>query len=1105
MRPVDNSSDSIKTSVQIWSGWQRLWGEPIHHTQLHDEIALDPTILNDSESWIISLVESQMALLLEPGLKFDDSKPESEKAHWSANETEWRVEFLTQNLPNEEIFKYQYRLHEIFERGNKIDRWRIAFSGLSAPLPMEPTSPFKPEDLEPIVDLENIAESFNNSLAHWPIEENIIANWGAVLWSAILFGGLQHTKGLAALHLGIINMDEEARWLMLTLVVKSKSTHENKHEEPPITYQRWLPHPLCRLMLLRWRDLYLSGPTQKNAYKTKKDCLFWRRQLKKRPAETLWKALTAWASLTGIETGQIKNISSLLKAVNTNLGFYLPQYLVRYAAGNVSTTCLDAERWKRLNNPPSKVLSTIPQCPDRNDDPSASAPAVIDENPDDNGELIELRRLINRCKNDNLTPKDTCLALKELLPNLTVKSVYCLVLWCTEWLLQARPGHKPLKLKTILDRLSVLGTWVVDQLGNLDPLTLDDYEEFYELYQLALEDTKSWHTRRRLITSIRSFNEWLVKKHNRPDLSDSGLLGLSSNGNLSVDANIVSSDVINNAEAYLNEILSTGVSDIANILISLGFEAGLRRSEATGLQIKDFSVSPTGKEVWLLVYKNKLRGLKNSNSKRHIPLHILMQPKSLKRLLKWYRLVEKRIQGAANVSTQRFFFFLDKNTKEELPITSNHKIFQQIRNALIKASHDPCIRFHNLRDSFASRLLLQIWKAQNQNITLPDWFMTGHNDRQLLKKSVNIHQQLLTFSDYSRRGIHQISQLLGHGSSEISFHSYLHLSDFLLGQSVKYLEPMLSNEVLKMLSGDANYSPNSRRIRNLSVNEKLEDIIHHLLVKTSTPNTSPNVKSKPKQKASRNIPNCQSPHNHNIDYVTPEKPDEFLNQTCTVINILLREELNIPHTKTITSNIEVNQKTKDKWLAEYKKLPHNFMRSTTATKGLSLIEGPQDKTQKALYQHTADKVAEKLGIFGAKSDISRSEKIRLIGSIKYFPDIWLNEPGFMLGIDDLSLAKNWLEIFRTLQIDDAIEITHQVSTQTKNPTPKQQYSYWKKNFPEITESKTISALWKTDKSRGGIIFEIKPKNIKIISVSKRPQLFGIRLALATILIRLNAE
>lgn len=732
-------------------------------------------------------------------------------------------------LPVEDRFALQRRLLEIIDSGNRAGRFRIPIHRIPIPPIPEPPSPFQHEAFERVVAISPAIDRFTACLGFEGTLDDR-ETWGRIFLSALCFGGMTKAAWLLAIERALTSAsDSEFRWLDLTIPSPSASSTSNPAddavampEEPALRFRRWFPDPITRLLLKRW---HVSGKLPMP-------------QSGRTLAARAMRLIRAYARAQSFEQHLPTTFSQLASAFETRMQLHAPPFFVAYASERTASTSLPAAAWQRLVSPPASLRLEVLSSPgspaftpvaDAGDGPQPSPddPETMREREEElwPDQLRTLASLILRSPPGEIEQRvrDWKSSTQESL----IPSVACLADWVTGWLLQEHKLQRKLRPKTIYQKLNCAGARVVARLGCRDPAALGDEDDYVDLVEGVLEDIEDESVRRRAASALRSFCTFLAKEKHAPAMSDIGIFNVGSANGYSVDANLISVNTFFLALRSLtdgslpNHSSDRNVNEALCHIATLGFFGGLRRSEALGLRLCDLEVTPG--DVYLSVCPNHLRELKSSNAYRRLPLHVLLPKIRLDTFIAWKREQEK---AGARGADPLFPMFVSGSR-----ILDTTPRLRLITDAIQAAAGDPTLRFHHLRHSFATWMVVKLWLADQRisplpipddiklaiesgsieltmrgqpdawTCALPRWFLHTEHDHARWREALAERHELLGLAPTNRRALNLVSQLLGHGSTEITLGSYVHLMDFLLGCTIRRMAPRFGTRQLAALSG----------------------------------------------------------------------------------------------------------------------------------------------------------------------------------------------------------------------------------------------------------------------------------------------------------------
>jgi len=258
-----------------------------------------------------------------------------------------------------------------------------------------------------------------------------------------------------------------------------------------------------------------------------------------------------------------------------------------------------------------------------------------------------------------------------------------------------------------------------------------------------------------------------------------------------VNANIVSGPEYLHAKRKLARHSMTWRKRIPGIVLILGYRAGLRRNEALRLPLSCLRLN--AECIELTVRKTIFGGLKSAAGTRRLPLSELLDTKETIFLRKW--LSDRPV--ALENSKEQLLFCDGSNPTVLLTET---EVFAPIRTALIAATGDRNICFHNLRHSFATFLLLTL-------IGLPEgslrWLHGLDVDIVSGLRRDRMSLALLGERRNGRAALHAVSQACGHSDVRVTLASYMHLADLALWSllSREEVQPRFSTAGKAALAG----------------------------------------------------------------------------------------------------------------------------------------------------------------------------------------------------------------------------------------------------------------------------------------------------------------
>lgn len=660
--------------------------------------------------------------------------------------------------------------------------WQVSIPPILVDLPRE-RARFTPESFLKLQKIRRVEQAMLSVRDKNPPEE-LKLRVGQLLLSAVLFGGLVHREWL---HPWISALFERVRigggmlWLDMELVWQyereafngSNGKKVRSQEQRIVRQRRWIADPATRFLILRSLPFLRVN---KDASKS---------------LPNAWDILQAYfRNLSASDFPE--TLQEFFVAVRTRLCLHVPGFLASYAEGGLMSVSVPPATWVRLCESKAVPVSRG----DEFDDASITEEVKKvrwgsgDETfADQQKILLLLRRVVSRkgkgaaqCEREISEIIDR--QRERLFPILGY-----LASW-SRYLLSRKKGNSP---STVDRYLSSVADKLLVVCGSEDILEWST-GEFTESYSRVIELVKQKSEKGYARDTLGRLHRYLEQKHRVPPVGDGFFRRRSAPAEVRVDANLVSQrefDLVKEVLGFEDaiSILQRGpeapaeggipLSEPGQPILSrravvciltaiLGFRCGLRRNEVRYLRLNDFHEEGNAE---LIVRPTQARKLKSLSATRRIPLHVLLPPDELRLLLSWkaYRLREEKNVG------QRTLLF----SVSGLPTTpmTEAKVFPVIREALVRVTGDASLRYHHLRHSFATWLLVRVTgKSTGLRREAPFLVHQEFDDDRISM----IREQLLGNEYLGRKGAYLVAALCGHAEVGTTFESYVHLSEWLL-------------------------------------------------------------------------------------------------------------------------------------------------------------------------------------------------------------------------------------------------------------------------------------------------------------------------------------
>nr|WP_241201295.1 hypothetical protein [Pseudomonas toyotomiensis] len=579
---------------------------------------------------------------------------------------------------------------------------------------------------------------------------------GLLLMSAAYNGGLLDVAQLNAM---LSTTPDSIEWvagipeIRLPLSIRGNAVAE---------FRQWFPDPATLALLIRCVD-----DVQKSTGK-----------LKRRN----WHMRCVCAFLKKVEVPEQyhpENPSDLFDFLRMQMQLRLPQVLVNFACrkGFVSLS-LRPSSWGNILG-----LDDLEDPAGTYDDESVSD--VTEDNPDPPAWLEEL---LDRIR-DNL-PIESPLQAESHgeLPGL-IQS------WLAYMLGGASAYGHSIGRSTIKRYTQVLGAALSSRLDGISIFELE-IDALELVYESALDAQATDSKRRTLAKAVQEFHTFLQRRYNYPTISPYSILGIGK-GVTRVDARIISEEQYQLVMQALGtcglELRTPRLVTAARLLLILGFRLGLRRNEALKLRLRDlhlpeFSAAECAHiqarqshmrrlskdeqarielPVDLLIRPHAQRGLKTQNAVRSLPLRELLEPDELTLLIDWYR---ERQQEESQNSTSEFLFCIPQLRTQWV---SESCLFPALHDCMRAVTGSELLHYHHLRHSCATWFLLKLMGAQNAlspELIFKDLPLTTR----WLRDDLRLRKAMLPVEGPTRRIVHIVSAILGHGSPKTTLLHYVH-------------------------------------------------------------------------------------------------------------------------------------------------------------------------------------------------------------------------------------------------------------------------------------------------------------------------------------------
>ena len=1059
---------SLPDGVQIWAGWGHLFADfdGLVNPACQESVLVVSTLSRPQQSLIAKLHRLSPELFELP----------SKLQKFDINKIKLILTGVGDVAETDRRFWLKRRFLEVIQAGNATGRFAIPIPYLPAPMPNPPPSPFQLKDELRLASMRPLIRAFHQSLED-ASELSPEAWWGRVVLSAMINGALLKTSFLCALPDAVIESEPEMRWFLLRPVTTAA-------DQTPMLPRRWFPDPLTRLLCARGRRDGIPLVTV----------------LDLSPYRQVYRLIGAYAKARAFTHLMPSGVKELMMALKTRMHHHVPPWMVDYAVDRQANVSLPDWSWDRLISPPTsyrmeltereRLITTVRGAASKDADDAEEA----EEQEDWPSQLKGLASQILK-RDDNL--RERILHWRNAQATPLLPSVRLITDWVTDWLLAKGRGRKVKGYRSVYAMTNAIGGRLVGQLGGADLLKTDSQEAFIEVYQAALEDTVSTKARYRVANALRSFHDYLVVKHDSPKV-DPEVFSVSGRiGNI-VDANLIGLDTFFRALRWLSsEATRCYGKDVATelqLIAALAYFCGLRRSEAIGITTNDVkaieAVSDVAMlETWIAIYPNGLRGVKTRAGHRDAPLHILATQVELTRFRNWF---DRRKLLAAGACVPLFPSFIhngkanDKDSKLEL-----------ITRALQHCADDSTLRFHHLRHSFASWLLLMLWLGEEEDLSiLPDWFLPTEHDGRRWKIAAHLRSSLLGRAPTNRRTTLQVSALMGHSGTDITFSTYIHVADFIVGRTVRRLTTDFATQTLSSLSG---YSP--LYIKKIQSGHSWEgrpeyraasfiDLIADRVLRDG-----------------RHVAKAEHSVVSKVNFRTTTPVDMPIGVMARMLHVAKAiNEVGVSQSVTaeVAQRFGCGEAELDAWYGRYLKLPPGMLRwSGVKDKAASTLSGIDFPVGNALeLAGSAVRIFTLLGEEGAPPELGvKGAQKKLNGVVHDFEKAWVKGSYLSFESESLAQSKRWMWWIDKLGLRAGVVVSHTTSTghggkpgtaRKSVPAPSKQREYWASGLGVDLVSDSGETIDSGTRGHVRIDIDVKDCNANVIPYQKVTVLYGVR-------------
>ncbi|MCW9088012.1 MAG: tyrosine-type recombinase/integrase [Gammaproteobacteria bacterium] len=501
----------------------------------------------------------------------------------------------------------------------------------------------------------------------------------------------------------------------------------------------------------------------------------------------LWKAIKVLLSTAPANINfKINSINELFDIVLAHTSLYLPPYLADYASGRNPSFSLPQNSWDRQinNNEHSCISDQSQQIVDDTtifdsdfaycDYHKNNIFSNLSECMDDIEWLISQKDLIN----SELAIRDKVKILPETATHILQWHIY-------------RQKRDLSQTDGISEQTYyMVGRKILSQSVEYRFETMSAFE-FEDLYGLVLEGINDLFTLAEYSRIIKRFHSYLFST--LPGIPKLDFENIDSfiSPDCPVNANIIGPTDYESIKELLwpSQNDTDRLGRIRYLMTIIAYRLSLRKMEVSRLRIADIKFLRT--HAYLEVVNTEHGTTKSRNGVRRIPLHDLLTENELSALRDWHH-----VRESENEFTNGLLFTESKN---ETKLISEHKTFRKILRIIRHVTGDKNIKFHSLRHSFATLLLIRFESNRLPKLLDPQFDIFSNQSEDAILPAR--FKSLLDGTKPTRKLLYQVSKLIGHSTPFITLLHYIHFCDWILYQHLHKIQPTFNKKQLQLLLG----------------------------------------------------------------------------------------------------------------------------------------------------------------------------------------------------------------------------------------------------------------------------------------------------------------
>ena len=334
--------------------------------------------------------------------------------------------------------------------------------------------------------------------------------------------------------------------------------------------------------------------------------------------------------------------------------------------------------------------------------------------------------------------------------------------------------QKRLVISSIKSYFSAIANPLSWELAGRNDLNALGEAEWQEVYDRLLAGASAGEQLASRANRAGWFHEYLVEQFGMPEVE---IEGATVNGK--VDADILTpAEYVRTQNILEQSGESQRLIKIRQLVLTLGFRCGLRRTEVLKILVKDLQglIDPLCKRPELLTRSNKFAGQKSSSGTRRLPLWALLTKSELTQFREWFQ-YRQREPGTKQTD---LLFCAPQRGNELIP---QFELFTPIQEAMRVASGTDSLRFHHLRHSCVTLIGLRLFERQPGELLQENWAKDDDGNMVIPHWGRDIFAIANRSAEWvpTRKKLWFLALITGHASPGQTLASYSHLLDYGIG------------------------------------------------------------------------------------------------------------------------------------------------------------------------------------------------------------------------------------------------------------------------------------------------------------------------------------